>query len=270
MVGAKALAMLVEAGADVRVTDIDPEKVAAAVAAHGVRAVEPDAIYGQDVDVFAPYALGAVINDDTIPQLKAKVVAGAAKNILADDRHGDELIDRERLRRRLHRRLGETIFDTDRYRKGGLQRERAMANVRRVGDRMRETFAIADADGLAYHRAADRVAERRIEALNHVRLLDRPDTAHYEGAEVMSAPVDTGVELRQVIGADGEVPDGYEPALSDEQLRGALRSMLLSRAFDARCFSLQRQGRLGTFSTVEGEEAAVIGSALALDPAATG
>jgi pyruvate dehydrogenase E1 component alpha subunit len=43
--------------------------------------------------------------------------------------------------------------------------------------------------------------------------------------------------------------------------------MELSRAFDRRCFSLQRQGRLGTFSTVEGEEAAVIGSALALDPA---
>lgn len=83
----------------------------------------------------------------------------------------------------------------------------------------------------------------------------------------MSAPVDTGVELRRVIGPDGEVPAGYEPALTDEQLRAALRAMLLSRACDRRCFSLQRQGRLGTFSTVEGEEAAVIGSALALDPA---
>ena len=70
---------------------------------------------------------------------------------------------------------GGTIFDTDRYRKGGFQPERAMANVRRVGDRMREVFAIADRDGLAYHRAADRLAEQRIAALNDVRLLD---TAH--------------------------------------------------------------------------------------------
>jgi pyruvate dehydrogenase E1 component alpha subunit len=61
--------------------------------------------------------------------------------------------------------------------------------------------------------------------------------------------------------------NGDAPALSDAQLLGALRAMELSRAFDRRCFSLQRQGRLGTFSTVEGEEAAVIGSALALDPA---
>jgi len=73
-------------------------------------------------------------------------------------------------------------------------------------------------------------------------------------------------EIHSVIDADGGTPPGYEPALSDEQLVGALRAMERSRAFDRRCFSLQRQGRLGTFSTVEGEEAAVIGSALALDP----
>ena len=81
------------------------------------------------------------------------------------------------------------------------------------------------------------------------------------------ASLDTGIELRSVIGADGGTPAGYEPALSDAELLGALRAMERSRAFDRRCFSLQRQGRLGTFSTVEGEEAAVIGSALALDPA---
>jgi pyruvate dehydrogenase E1 component alpha subunit len=72
--------------------------------------------------------------------------------------------------------------------------------------------------------------------------------------------------MQTVIDADGGTPAGYEPALSDEQLLGALRAMERSRAFDRTCFSLQRQGRLGTFSTVEGEEAAVIGSALALDP----
>jgi len=180
VVGTKALALLVEAGAEVCVCDLDPGKVDAAVRDHGVRAVEPDAIYGQDVEIFAPYALGAVINDDTIPQLRAMVVAGAANNILAEDRHGDELIARGIVFAVDYiANSGGTIYDTDRYRKGGFQRERALANVLRVGDRMRETFAIADRDGLAYHRAADRLAEQRIEALSHVRLLDRPDTAHY-------------------------------------------------------------------------------------------
>ena len=172
IVGSKALGLLVDAGAEVLVTDLDADKVAAAVREHRVRAVDPDAIYAQDVDIFAPYALGAVINDDTIPQLKAKVVAGAANNILAEDRHGDELIERGIVFAVDYiANSGGTIYDTDRYRKGGFHRERAVANVRRVGDRIRETFAIADRDGLPYHRAADRLAEQRIEALRAVRLL---------------------------------------------------------------------------------------------------
>lgn len=172
MVGGKALAMLVEAGAEVVVADVDPGRVKAAVAAYGVRSVEPDEIYAQDVDAFAPYALGAVINDRTIPQLTAKVVAGSANNILAEPRHGDEL---ER-RGIVHAvdyvaNSGGTIYDTDRFRKGGFQPERAMANVRRVGERIEEIFAIADRDGISYLAAADRLAEDRINALSKVRLL---------------------------------------------------------------------------------------------------
>jgi leucine dehydrogenase len=74
---------------------------------------------------------------------------------------------------------GGTIYDTDRYRKGGFQPERAMANVRRIYDRTQEVFAIADRDAIAYHRAGDRLAEQRIAALQAVRLLDAPDTVHH-------------------------------------------------------------------------------------------
>jgi pyruvate dehydrogenase E1 component alpha subunit len=66
---------------------------------------------------------------------------------------------------------------------------------------------------------------------------------------------------------DGTLADGHVPALEGEALLGAWRAMLRSRVVDERCFSLQRQGRLGTFSPVHGEEAAVVGSAWALDPA---
>jgi leucine dehydrogenase len=67
---------------------------------------------------------------------------------------------------------GGTIFDTDRFRKGGFQGERAWANVRRVYERTLEVFAIADRDGIPYYQAADRMAEARIDAVNKVRLLD--------------------------------------------------------------------------------------------------
>ncbi len=69
-----------------------------------------------------------------------------------------------------------------------------------------------------------------------------------------------------LLASDGTLAEGHVPALDDQELLSAWRAMLLSRVFDERCFSLQRQGRLGTFSTVHGEEAAVVGSAWALDP----
>jgi leucine dehydrogenase len=131
--GSQALRLLLEEGAEVVVTDVDQAKVARAVAEHGVAAVPPEAIYAQPVDVFAPYALGGVVNDDTIPELRAKVVAGSANNVLAEDRHGDEL-----------QRRG-IVYAVD---------------------------FTADRDGIGYQAAAVRLAERRIAALDHVRLLD--------------------------------------------------------------------------------------------------
>jgi leucine dehydrogenase len=171
--GYKALKLIVDEGATVVVSDVDQAKVDAAISEFGVSAVTPDAIYDQDVDIFAPYALGAVINDDTIGRLKCKIVAGSANNILAEERHGDELQARGIVYAVDYvANSGGTIFDTDRFRKGGFQSERAWANVRRVYERTLEVFDIADAEGIPYYAAADQLAERRINALNGVRLLE--------------------------------------------------------------------------------------------------
>jgi pyruvate dehydrogenase E1 component alpha subunit len=86
-------------------------------------------------------------------------------------------------------------------------------------------------------------------------------------ASMITKSPDHLAEPHRVLSPDGTLADGYAPTLDDEALLSAWRAMLLSRSFDERAFSLQRQGRLGTFSTVNGEEAAVIGSAWALDPA---
>jgi leucine dehydrogenase len=183
VVGSKAASLLVEAGARVTVTDLDQEKVEQAVDELGVAAVGVDEIYDQDVDVFAPYALGGIVNDETIPRLKARVVAGAANNILAEERHGEELERRGVVYAVDYvANSGGTIFDTDRYRKGGFQPERAMENVRRIYERTHEIFEIAARDGIPLFRAADRLAEQRIAALDAVRLLERPDSAVYDGS----------------------------------------------------------------------------------------
>jgi leucine dehydrogenase len=172
VVGSKALGLLTEAGAHVVVTDLDPAKVQWARDTYGVEAVEPDAIYTCDVDIFAPYALGGVINDDTLDQLTVKVVAGAANNILLEERHGDELERRGIVYAVDYiANSGGTIFDTDRLRKGGFQPERALAKVRDIYARTQEVFAIAERDGIPCYQAADRLAEARIAALTAVKLL---------------------------------------------------------------------------------------------------
>src|SRR5699024_233613 len=80
-----------EEGASLIVTDINQEAVQRAVDAFGAEAVEPDEIYDVDCDIFSPCALGATINDDTIPRIKAKVIAGSATNQLKTDEEGDVL-----------------------------------------------------------------------------------------------------------------------------------------------------------------------------------
>ncbi|WP_199589250.1 thiamine pyrophosphate-dependent dehydrogenase E1 component subunit alpha [Blastococcus sp. TF02A-26] len=69
-----------------------------------------------------------------------------------------------------------------------------------------------------------------------------------------------------VLRPDGQLEEGARPTLDDAQLREACELMLFSRAFDEKGFSLQRQGRFGTFSPVRGQEASVVGAAVALDP----
>jgi pyruvate dehydrogenase E1 component alpha subunit len=82
-----------------------------------------------------------------------------------------------------------------------------------------------------------------------------------------TAPTIGAPEPLRLLAPDGTLVAGHVPALDTETLLDAWRAMLRSRTCDEICFSLQRQGRLGTFSPVNGEEAAVVGSAWALDPA---
>jgi pyruvate dehydrogenase E1 component alpha subunit len=73
--------------------------------------------------------------------------------------------------------------------------------------------------------------------------------------------------VRRILDSQGNLVNGTKPRLSLERTVDGLRWMMLSRAFDARATALQRQGRMGTYSPVKGQEASVVGSSLALEPA---
>jgi leucine dehydrogenase len=94
-VGYELCKQLHAAGARIVVADAHPERVELARRELGASAVDVDEIYDADVDVFAPCALGSVLDERTIPRLRCKVIAGAANNQLADDRCGRMLADRE-------------------------------------------------------------------------------------------------------------------------------------------------------------------------------
>ena len=82
---------LAAAGAKLSVADVDPLKAERAQREFGAEIVPLDRIFDVECDVVAPCALGSALNDTTIPRIRAKIVAGAANNQLAEPRHGDDL-----------------------------------------------------------------------------------------------------------------------------------------------------------------------------------
>ena len=75
------------------VSDVDVDAVGRVVRDFGVDTAEPEKIHAQECDIFAPCAMGAVIRDDTIPDLKCRVVAGSANNQLERREHGEALAE---------------------------------------------------------------------------------------------------------------------------------------------------------------------------------
>lgn len=92
--GAELTRRLIKHGAVVTIADVDENAVAKVMDQYPVSAVEPNVIHKQEVDVFAPCALGAVLNDKTIPELKARAVCGLANNQLERPDHEQQLLDR--------------------------------------------------------------------------------------------------------------------------------------------------------------------------------
>jgi leucine dehydrogenase len=153
-----------EAGAKLVVTDIDAERVKRVVSEFGATAVAPDDIYAARADVFAPCALGAVINDKTIPQLRVEIVAGAANNQLQDERHGDELHRRGILYAPDYVANAGGVINV--YSElAGWSSARAFRKADEIYDTILRVFSIAKQDGVPTHEAADRLAEQRIKAV---------------------------------------------------------------------------------------------------------
>lgn len=151
-------------GATLVVTDIDGGRVKRAVDEFGARAVESDQIYGVQADIFAPCALGGILNDETLPRLRVEIVAGAANNQLLEERHGVELEKKGILYAPdFVANAGGVINVYSEL--AGWTSQRALRKADEIYETTLGVFEIAREQGIPTYEAADRLAERRLQAV---------------------------------------------------------------------------------------------------------
>lgn len=168
-VGYHLVKMLHAEGAQLVLTDVNDEKVSRVLNEVPAKVVAPNEIYSVRADIFVPCALGGVINDQTIPELKAQIVAGAANNQLLDQRHGEMLKERSILY------APDYVANAGGVLNGciellGWDSERASRKVDEIYDTMLTIFEDAKAQGISTNTAADRLAEARLGAAHRGRI----------------------------------------------------------------------------------------------------
>lgn len=159
-VGSALVERLVEAGAKVVIADRNAERVQSMVAELGVTAVGEGEILAQECDVLAPCALGAIINDESVPQLRCQILAGATNNPLKEPRHGEALVEKDILYAPDYViNAGGIINVSTELMAGGFNREASLARIERIPKALRELWTIARDENIAPNIASNRLAE---------------------------------------------------------------------------------------------------------------
>jgi len=164
-VGGRLAELLKEAGAKVVICDINEQRVAELCKRFGFESVSDAAHLEVSCDVYAPCARGATINDQTIPKLKAKAIAGCANNQLLEPRHADVLRERGVLYAPDYViNAGGIINVGMELQPGGYNEAKSLAKVDHVYDNLKQVFQIAREQKLSTAAAAQKLAEQRLAA----------------------------------------------------------------------------------------------------------
>jgi leucine dehydrogenase len=155
---------LAHVGARLTVADVDLAKVGRVVDDHRAMAVGAQEIYATAADIFAPCALGGVLNDQTIPQLKATLVVGAANNQLLEPRHGDLLQQRGVLYAPDYAANAGGVINGCCREMLGWDVPKTLAKTDAIYDTVLTIFALSEREKIPTYQAADRLAEERFSA----------------------------------------------------------------------------------------------------------
>ena len=163
--------LLSKDGANLIVSDVNKERIDRVVEEFGAKVVDVNDIYSQKCDIYAPCALGATVNDETIPQLKCKIVCGIANNVLKDAPvHAKALQDKGITYAPDYlANAGGVINVSYEHAEGGYNEEAALRDINHIFVRMSEILKISAETGKLTYETADKMAEDRIEAVRNTR-----------------------------------------------------------------------------------------------------
>jgi leucine dehydrogenase len=166
-VGYYLVELLAKEEAIITICDIKQENIDHVTSSFKVKVVAPEAIYTEECDVFAPCALGAVVNDKTIDLFKCKIIAGAANNVLKELRHAKLLQERGILYAPDYVINAGGVINV--YQEIiGYDKEESLKKITKIYDRILEVFKIAKEMNITTAEAADELAERRINSIKNI------------------------------------------------------------------------------------------------------
>lgn len=169
-VGATLVEYLAKENAKVTITDIWEPGVQALVDEFGVEAVSPDRIYDVDMDIYAPCALGATVNDETLAKLNCSIICGAANNQLADEeKHGKAVMDKGILYAPDYLVNAGGIINCY-WEVIGYHRDAALRQAEDIYTTATQIFKISSERNIPTFMAANDLAEDRLERIGRVKL----------------------------------------------------------------------------------------------------
>lgn len=167
-VGEVLVEHLTKEGAKVYINDINEERLKVVAATYKAEVVSADTMFDLDIDVYAPCALGATVNDDTLGRLKCKIICGAANNQLADEKIHGEAVGKQGILYAPDYVVNAGGIINVYYELEGYNRERAMSHAEKIYATTYNIFQMAKAEGLPTYMAANRLAEQRIDAIARI------------------------------------------------------------------------------------------------------
>jgi leucine dehydrogenase len=170
-VGENLVKHLVKEGAKVFIYDINEERLKAISKETGAEVItDANKLYDLDMDIYAPCALGATVNSDTLNRLKCSIICGAANNQLADENvHGKMVIEKGILYAPDFVVNAGGIINVF-YELQGYNRERALAHAEKIYDTTLNIFKISKEQNIPTYMAANRIAEKRIADIGKIKV----------------------------------------------------------------------------------------------------